>query len=169
MIAQEAEKHARSRSACARERQDPGCACGDLSVGYIAIFHEWPFGSACEISPLRHNDFEDAQTLARRSLRQRWQPKCVIRWRRLWSRRGVIDSCEGFCNWSGKQSDCGFTAQTTRLQDEKTMRIHISFNGNRYLALTLCAIIRTFGASATRRRAGQRYLFSEITRNCGDR
>lgn len=59
---------------------------------------------------------------------------------------------------AGKESDCGFTARTTRQQGERQC-VYISFNGNRHLAFNPCAIIRTFGASATRRRAYQSLSF----------
>lgn len=155
MIAQEAEKNGLDLRLCGEMAGDPMCVAILIGLGYRHLSMNGRSVARVKYL-LRHIDFEDAQTLARRSLEAQMATEVRHQVAAFMERRGMggIDSRRVVTTGAGKESDCGFTAQTTRLQDERQC-VYISFNGNRHLAFNPCAIIRTFGASATRRRAYQ--------------
>lgn len=155
MIAQEAEKHGLDLRLCGEMAGDPMCVAILIGLGYRHLSMNGRSVARVKYL-LRHIDFEDAQTLARRSLEAQMATEVRHQVAAFYGapRDGGIDSRRVVTTGAGKESDCGFTAQTTRLQDERQC-VYISFNGNRHLAFNPCAIIRTFGASATRRRAYQ--------------
>lgn len=148
MIAQEAEKHGLDLRLCGEMAGDPMCVAILIGLGYRHLSMNGRSVARVKYL-LRHIDFEDAQTLARRSLEAQMATEVRHQVAAFMERRGMgIDSRRVVTTGAGKESDCGFTAQTTRLQDERQC-VYISFNGNRHLAFNPCAIIRTFGAPET--------------------
>ncbi|QUJ05026.1 hypothetical protein KCP78_14455 [Salmonella enterica subsp. enterica] len=98
------------------------CAWRFPRSGIRHLSAEWPFGSACEYLLRRGLILKMRKPCQTQCLRRRWRPvrhQAGVAERRGWG----IDS-RGCNDWSaGKESDQGFTAQTTRLQDESIPRI----------------------------------------------
>ena len=84
MIAREAEQHNIDLRLCGEMAGDPMCVAILIGLGFRHLSMNGRSVARVKYL-LRHIEQDEARELAARSRKHSWQPKCAIRWLRLWS------------------------------------------------------------------------------------